>query len=73
MSQLSKLPHVTEVNRVNGPYDTIAKLWNYTKTYDFFTTVEKGTLPNFLERPNTESSSSSFPSIIKHKKYLSKQ
>jgi DNA-binding Lrp family transcriptional regulator len=26
MGQLSKLPHVTEVNRVDGPYDIILKL-----------------------------------------------
>jgi DNA-binding Lrp family transcriptional regulator len=26
MSQLSKLPHVTEVNRIEGPYDIIVKL-----------------------------------------------
>ena len=26
MSQLSKLPHVTEVNRIDGPYDIIVKL-----------------------------------------------
>ena len=26
MSQLSKLPCVTEVNRVDGPYDIIVKL-----------------------------------------------
>jgi DNA-binding Lrp family transcriptional regulator len=26
MCQLSRLPHVTEVNRVDGPYDIIIKL-----------------------------------------------
>ena len=26
MSQLSKLPHITEVNRIEGPYDIIVKL-----------------------------------------------
>ncbi|MFL6384961.1 MAG: Lrp/AsnC ligand binding domain-containing protein [Nitrososphaeraceae archaeon] len=26
MCQLSRLPHVTEVNRVDGPYDIILKL-----------------------------------------------
>jgi hypothetical protein len=26
MSQLSNLPHVTEVNRIEGPYDIIVKL-----------------------------------------------
>ena len=29
MSQISKLPHVTEVNRVDGPYDFIVKLSDY--------------------------------------------
>ena len=29
MSQLSKLPCITEVNRVDGPYDFIVKLSDY--------------------------------------------
>ena len=41
MGQLSKLPHVTEVNRVDGPYDIIEVIWRqhkcnwgvYRKTY----------------------------------------
>jgi DNA-binding Lrp family transcriptional regulator len=28
MGQLSKLPHVSEVNRVDGPYDIIVKLYD---------------------------------------------
>jgi DNA-binding Lrp family transcriptional regulator len=28
MGQLTKLPHVSEVNRVDGPYDIIVKLYD---------------------------------------------